>query len=304
MNSLNQIIHEIAAESRGMASLGKVADYIPALAHVEPHKFGIAVVTLHGEEFLYGDATEAFSIQSISKVFSLALVFGALGESLWQRVGREPSGNPFNSLVQLEYERGRPRNPFINAGALVVMDSLMTLGKSSSDVLAFTRTASANPAVQIDETIAGSEKAYGHRNAALCHLMRSFKNIHNDVDDVLEQYVRQCSISMSCLDLARSFLFLANHGTVPQTGERILTQSQSKRLSALMLTCGLYDESGDFAFRVGLPGKSGVGGGIVAIIPGHLAICVWSPPLNEFGNSVAGIQALELFTTKLEKSIF
>lgn len=299
------LLEDIADVARPIARQGKVADYIPALASVSPDKLGIAVSCVDGREFTVGQAHEPFSTQSISKVFALTLVFQAVGEKLWERVGKEPSGNPFNSLVQLEYERGIPRNPFINAGALVVIDALMDLSDNAEEaVLSLARRVSRNASLMIDDSVASSEQRYGDRNAALAHFMKSFGNIRHAVDDVITSYFRQCAIAMSCVDLARAFLFLANRGVDPASGQRLLSVSQAKRLNALLLTCGLYDESGDFAFRVGMSGKSGVGGGIVAVIPGELSICVWSPPLNSFGNSVAGIQALELFTTRLEKSIF
>ncbi len=302
---MQALLEEIADVARPFARQGRVADYIPALASVSPDKFGIALSCVDGREFTVGQAREQFSTQSISKVFALTLVFQAVGEKLWERVGKEPSGNPFNSLVQLEYERGIPRNPFINAGALVVVDALMDLSDNAEEaVLSLARGVSRNASLMIDEPVASSERHHGDRNAALAHFMKSFGNIRHAVDDVIASYFRQCAIAMSCVDLARAFLFLANRGVDPASGQRLLTVSQAKRLNALLLTCGLYDESGDFAFRVGMSGKSGVGGGIVAVIPGELSICVWSPPLNSFGNSVAGIQALEMFTTRLEKSIF
>jgi glutaminase len=302
---MQALLEEIADVARPFARQGRVADYIPALASVSPDKFGIAVSCVDGREFTVGQAHDQFSTQSISKVFALTLVFQAVGEKLWERVGKEPSGNPFNSLVQLEYERGIPRNPFINAGALVVVDALMDLCDNAEEaVLSLARGVSRNASLMIDEPVASSEQHHGDRNAALAHFMKSFGNIRHAVDDVIASYFRQCAIAMSCVDLARAFLFLANRGVDPASGQRLLTVSHAKRLNALLLTCGLYDESGDFAFRVGMSGKSGVGGGIVAVIPGELSICVWSPPLNSFGNSVAGIQALEMFTTRLEKSIF
>ncbi len=302
---MQSLLDDIARRVQPLAAQGTVAQYIPALAGVSPDKFGIAVCCLDGREFTVGDAAEPFSIQSISKVFSLTLVFQRLGEKLWERVGKEPSGNPFNSLVQLEYERGIPRNPFINAGALVVIDALLSMPPDTRpSTLELARAVSRNSQLSIDPDIASSERHHGNRNAAVAHFMKSFGNIHNTVDDVIETYVQQCAITMSCVELARAFLFLANRGVDPASEQKLLTGSQAKRLNALLLTCGLYDESGDFAFRVGMPGKSGVGGGIVAIIPGELSICVWSPPLNRYGNSLAGIHALELFTTKMEKSIF
>jgi len=305
MRDYVKTLQDIRVAVQPLFGKGKVADYIPMLGEVDPRKFGIALVTLDGEEHVIGDANEKFSIQSISKVFTLAMAFAKKGEELWKRVGLEPSGNPFNSLVQLEYEKGIPRNPFINAGALVVTDVLLdTFPNPKSSLLDFVRKISGIDDVYYDYDVARSERETGFTNAALVNFMKSFGNIHNHVEDVLDVYFHQCSITMSCRDLARAFLFLANHGVLPGTGERVLSISQSKRLNAIMLTCGFYDQAGEVAFRVGMPGKSGVGGGIVAVIPNELAIAVWSPELNEYGNSLIGVEALELFTTLTGRSIF
>lgn len=284
------------------AGVGSVADYIPALARVDPRRFGMAVAELDGTVHGVGDWRVPFSIQSISKLFTLALVLGS-GESIWQRVGREPSGNPFNSLVQLEHEQGIPRNPFINAGALVVTDELACSGDAADALLGFLRRESGNPEIRVDAEVARSEAEHSDRNRALAHFMASYGNMRNPVDTVLDQYVRQCSIAMSCADLARSALFLARHG-VRNDGERLLGVSGAKRVNAVMLTCGTYDAAGQFAYRVGLPGKSGVGGGIVAVVPGRCAVCVWSPVLDARGNSVAGVAALDRFTTLTGWSVF
>jgi glutaminase len=281
-----------------------VADYIPALAQQDPNKLGIAIETVSGERYAVGDASEKFSIQSISKVINLALGMRILDEQIWERVGREPSGSAFNSLVQLEYEQGIPRNPFINAGALVITDVLLDhLDIPNRELLQFINKLQCAE-IGFDESVVASEKQFGYTNRALINLMKAHQNIQHETEDVLNIYYHQCAIQMSCVDLARAFLFLANAGKVPGSGERILTASQAKRINALMLTCGFYDEAGEFAYRVGLPGKSGVGGGIVAIIPDELVIAVWSPALNPHGNSVAGIAALDLFSTRTGMSIF
>ncbi|MDE6226329.1 MAG: glutaminase [Muribaculaceae bacterium] len=300
-----KIITEIYDECRALEPSGSVASYIPALAEVNPDSYGIAVATPHGEIFGVGDFDVKFSIQSISKVFSLSMVYPVIGASLWESVGREPSGNPFNSLTQLETEHGKPRNPFINAGALVITDRLLSLEERPKDALIdFVRSAANSDDIYFDKKVAKSEIEHSNRNMALGYFMKSFGNIHNDVEAVVDVYSHQCSISMSCRELATSFLFLACHGENPFTRQRIMTKSQSKRLNAIMLTCGFYDESGDFAFRVGLPGKSGVGGGIAAIIPGKASVAVWSPRLNKYGNSVLGIETLERLTTRIGNSIF
>lgn len=303
--NINAVIKEIHEEIKPLIGKGKVADYIPALANTDPNKFGMAVVTTDGEEFITGDVKSRFSIQSISKVYTLAQAFAIEGENIWRRAGREPSGNAFNSLVQLEHEQGFPRNPFINAGALVITDILLTrLNDPYADILQFIRTLAGNRTINYDKEIAQSERENGYRNAAMVNLLKSHNNIEGNVEEVLNLYFNHCSIKMNTLELARSFLFLANQGRQPSQTKAYLTKSQAKRLNALMLTCGTYDEAGDFAFRVGLPGKSGVGGGIAAIIPEKLSVAVWSPALNKKGNSLAGMQALELFTTKTGISVF
>lgn len=300
-----QVIERIYREVLPYQGQGRVATYIPALAQVNPCQFGIALETIGGDTVMQGDAITPFSIQSISKVLTFAMVMSHLGEDIWKSVGREPSGNPFNSLVQLEYEKGIPRNPFINAGALVVTDRLMELyPRPKEAILDFVREMCGNDDIYFDRQVAKSELKHADRNMALAYFMKSFGNIHNDVDALLDVYCHQCSISMSCRDLAKAFLFLANRGVCPTSGRRILTASQAKRLGAVMATCGFYDESGDFAFRVGLPGKSGVGGGIVAYLPEKLSIAVWSPELDAHGNSLMGIEALERFTTDIARSIF
>jgi glutaminase len=299
------ILATICAEVQPLLSQGKVATYIPQLAKVSPRHFGMAVYCLDGQTFSVGDADQKFSLQSVTKLFALALAFSREGDTIWSRVGREPSGSPFNSLVQLEYERGKPRNPFINAGALVITDILSSrFVQSDIAILQFVRMIADQPNIDFDATVAQSERETAHRNYAIAHLMKDFGNLHNPVKTVIDSYCRQCSITMSCAELAKAGSFLAQHGTVPWTGAQILGASSSKRLNALMLTCGTYDAAGDFAYRVGLPAKSGVGGGILALVPGELAVAVWSPGLDATGNSLAGTYALERFTTLTARSIF
>ena len=301
---LQGLLDEVASEARPFAREGRVADYIPALSLVDPDRFGMALATVEGGCIGTGDWQARFSIQSISKLFALALVLERHEDELWTRVGREPSGSPFNSLVQLEHERGLPRNPFINAGALVVVDCLLALhGQAFEPVREFLRVESGNPALDMDAEVARSEAAHGHRNAALAHFIASYGNLRQPVDTVLDHYYRTCSLSMNCGELARAGLFLARHG-IRGDGSRFLTRSQAKRINAVLLTCGSYDAAGDFAYRVGLPAKSGVGGGILAVIPGRGCLCVWSPPLDRKGNSTAGATALDLFTTRTGWSVF
>lgn len=297
-SDLNSLLARACDSVRTEIGKGKVADYIPALAHVDPGKFGAAVVTVEGDCALYGDAAEPFSVQSISKLFTLTLALEKVQQDLWERVGVEASGNAFNSILQLEREAGIPRNPFINAGALVVSDVL--LGDSSpavviAELLTLLRTLSGDTSVHIDQQVAASEKETGFRNASLANFLKSFDNLKNDVDEVLEVYFNQCALAMTCEQLARSALFLANGGVDPASGHRVVNGRRARRICSIMLTCGHYDASGEFAFRVGLPGKSGVGGGIVAVVPGRAAIAVWSPGLNKAGNSLVGTAALEAF---------
>lgn len=299
------VLESIHAEILPLRNEGSVASYIPELAKVDPDSFGMHLRTIDGHDHSVGSSDELFSIQSISKVFALALVVSLVGERIFKRVGVEPSGSSFNSLVQLEYEKGIPRNPLINAGAMVVCDVLIDqLDKPKKEFLAFVRRLSQNKKIGYNENVAASEKEFGFRNAALANFLKSFGNIRHDVDDVLDLYFHICSIEMSCRDLANAFVLFANHGVFPGSGESLLTKSQTKRLNAVMQTCGFYDEAGEFSFTVGLPGKSGVGGGIVAVHPHRYAVAAWSPRLNAKGNSVMGMKALELLTTKLGSSIF
>ncbi|MFF3269816.1 glutaminase [Streptomyces chrestomyceticus] len=298
------VLEEVAAYARPYVGHGQVADYIPALEKVPTDRFGIALADINGEVYGVGDWEVPFSVQSISKTFSLALVMANDSEDIWKRVGREPSGTPFNSLVQLEWENGIPRNPFINAGALVVTDRLQTLtGDASTTMLHFLREESGNPDLAFDQAVADSEAEHGDRNAALAHFMASFGNLENPVPSVIEHYFWQCSIEMSCRDLAAAGGFLARHG-LRADGSRLLEAREAKRINAVMLTCGTYDAAGEFAYRVGLPAKSGVGGGIVAVVPGRCTLCVWSPGLDSRGNSVAGAAALDHFTSLTGWSVF
>ncbi|MEO0472070.1 MAG: glutaminase [Bacteroidota bacterium] len=295
----------IHTELQSVHDPGKVATYIPELGNVDPNKFGVHLTTVKDEHHCLGDSDEKFSIQSIAKVLALTLAYEHRGEQLWKRVGVEPSGTAFNSLVQLESDHGIPRNPLINAGALVVSDVLVgLLDDPKKDFLQFVRTVAHNPNIQYNERIAESEKATGFRNAAHINLMKAYANIQHEIETVLDFYFYLCSIEMSCRELARTFLFLAHHGSDPCSGLRITSVSKSKRINTIMQLCGFYDEAGEFSFKVGIPGKSGVGGGIAAVHPGHYSIAVWSPRLNPKGNSFMGVEFLERLTTLTEESIF
>jgi glutaminase len=305
MASIAEIIADIAGEMGAIEDRGTVASYIPPLARVPAAKFGIAVVLADGAVHVAGDADEAFSIQSVSKVFALTLALGAVGDQLWARVGREPSGSAFNSIVQLETEHGIPRNPFINAGAIVVCDVL--LGRlqpreAIGQMLRFVRELAGDDTIAIDETVARAEQDTGFRNRALANYMRAFGNIRGDVELVLGTYFHFCALAMSCRQLAMAGRFLMGGGRVD--GHRIVTENRARRINALMMSCGHYDNSGDFAYRIGLPGKSGVGGGILAVAPGIASIAVWSPGLNAAGNSHLGQLALERLVQRTGWSVF
>jgi glutaminase len=293
---IDAILNEITSDMSATLARGKVADYIPGLAKVDPNQFGIAIVLADGTVHMAGDAETAFSIQSISKVFALTIALGKVGDALWKRVGREPSGTAFNSIVQLEEEKGIPRNPFINAGAIVVSDIVLAGHRPKeaiAEIIRFVRQLAGDDSIAIDNDVAQGEQDTGFRNAALVNYMRAFGNIENPVKDVLHVYFHQCALAMSCRQLAMAGRYLMLDGKNPETGYTIVSPMRARRINAVMMLCGHYDGSGEFAFRVGMPGKSGVGGGILTIVPGIASIAVWSPGLNDRGNSLIGSLALE-----------
>ena len=307
MPDLDIVVREIAEEMRGRPDRGEVATYIPELARVNPKSFGLAVIDAEGNVAVSGDSETPFSIQSISKVFTLTLALGKVGDRLWRRVGREPSGSPFNSIVQLENERGIPRNPFINAGAIAVTDLILSGHQPREvlgEILRFMRFIADDPSITIDEAVAASEQRTGFRNSALANYMKAFGVLDNPVEFTLGVYFHHCAIAMSCRQLAMAGRFLAQYGRNPSTGLLVVQPERARRINAIMLTCGHYDGSGEFAYRVGLPGKSGVGGGILAIAPGKASIAVWSPGLDASGNSHLGRIALEALTKRMGWSIF
>ena len=307
MPDLDAVVAEIAETMRKRSDRGAVATYIPELANVDPDLFGIAVADAEGRVAAAGHCDHAFSIQSISKVFTLTLALGLVGDRLWSKVGREPSGSPFNSIVQLERERGKPRNPFINAGAIVVSDTILSghqPREALGEILRFLRFLADDPTISIDKAVANSEKRTGHRNFALCHYMKSYGVIENPVDFTLGVYFHHCAIAMSCRQLALAGRYLAYGGRNPATGHAIVKPERARRINAIMMTCGHYDGSGEFAYRVGLPGKSGVGGGILAIAPGRGSIAVWAPGLDAAGNSHLGRIALEMLAHRMGWSVF
>ncbi len=307
MPDIEELLNVITVRAAAAASRGAVADYIPELAKIDLGNFGIAVSFNDGRYFSAGEANTAFSIQSISKIFCLTLALGKVGDGLWRRVGREPSGSAFNSIVLLEHELGVPRNPFINAGAIAVTD-IVTGGhapkEAIGEILRFVRFLADDDSIFVDDQVASSEIRTGNRNFALAHYMKSFGNLENPVNMTLGVYFHHCAISMSCRQLAMAGRFLAMGGCHPATGNQVISPERARRINSLMLTCGHYDGSGDFAYRVGLPGKSGVGGGILAVVPGIASIAVWSPGLNEYGNSLLGTMALEHLAEVMGWSVF
>ncbi|MCL4123143.1 UNVERIFIED_CONTAM: hypothetical protein GTU68_007744 [Idotea baltica] len=304
MPDFQAILDTIYIKAVQAENKGTVASYIPELGHIDKNNFGIHLKTLDGKEYGVGNYNTLFSIQSISKVLALSKAMSLIGEAIWERIDVEPSGHPFNQLALLELENGIPRNPLINSGAIVIADILVSnLENPKADFLNYVRDLTGDNSINYNETVAHSEKITGFKNYAAANLLKSFKNLKNPVDDVLDFYFHQCSIEMTCSQLSNTFYFLANKGCCLLNKIR-LTVTQVKRINAIMLTCGFYDEAGEFAFEVGLPGKSGVGGGIVALLPDEYVITTWSPGLNKKGNSQLGMLALEQFTTKSKLSVF
>lgn len=298
------ILHKVYSEIGNRQERGKVATYIPELGDIDINKFGIHLVDSAKNEYSEGHSQEKFSIQSISKVLSLTMALSLVGEKLWSRVDVEPSGDPFNHLSLLEQENGIPRNPLINAGAIVVADVLVSeLKNAKVEFLDFIRRIANDPSIDYNLAVAKSEKNTGFRNFAAANLLKSYSNLKNNVDEVLDFYFHQCSLEMNCAQLAETFFLFSNRGHCIQD-QKFLSVNQVKRINALMLTCGFYDEAGEFAFEVGLPGKSGVGGGIVALLPNKFTVATWSPGLNKKGNSKLGMEALEMLTTETGLSIF
>ncbi|MCU0803288.1 MAG: glutaminase [Rhodobacteraceae bacterium] len=300
---LQGILAQIEHDAAQATDRGQVATYIPELAKIDPAQFAIAVSLPDGTTLTAGDAAVPFSIQSISKVFMLAIALGRLGDQLWQRVGREPSGLAFNSILQLEREKGIPRNPFVNAGAIAVTDAVLA-GHQPKDVLGellrFIRMCAEDDDIHINKSVAASEQATAHRNIALAEFMAAEGNLRNPAALTIGTYVHQCAVEMTCAQLARAGRFLTNAAGAP----RLVSPARVRRINALMMMCGHYDGSGEFAYRAGLPGKSGVGGGILAIAPGRASIAVWSPGLNERGNSKLGSAAIETLTRETGWSVF
>ncbi len=280
---LREIIDSALADAHTIDDWGKSADYIPPLAQVDERQVAVSVCLPDGEMVHAGKSDTLFSIQSISKVFTLALAMGRYGEHLWQTVGREPSGTHFASLAALEANEGKPRNPFENAGAIATTGALLAgyePRETLSELLRFVRDMAGDQSIVIDSEVARLETESGFRNTAIANFLRHNGIITEDPDRVLGTYFHQCAIEMSTSQLARAGATFAQLPCADIT----LAPSRIQRINALMLTCGLYNESGDFAFLVGLPAKSGVGGGLLVSVPHRASIAIWTPGLNAKGN--------------------
>ena len=308
LDHLKQVVDEIVGRMDVIEDFGKAADHVEGLGEIETDRFGITVATVDGDVITGGDTEVPFPIQSISKVFALTLALRAFGDDVWKRVGREPSGDPFNSIVDLERHKGIPRNPFINPGALVVCDIL--LGRPGdhgdhADVRTFLEHHVGEKKLgRVDEIVTEDGKSAGFLNRAIANLAKAFDNLHHDVEAVMKFYVEQCAVELTCRQLALAGRYLMHDGVDGKAEDPDADARLSRRVNALMLTCGQYDGSGEFAYRVGLPAKSGVAGGIMAIAPDTASIAVWSPTLDENGNSLLGTLALEQLTTRMGWSVF
>lgn len=305
---MNNLLKSIIDNNLKYTEQGKVASYIPELSKANPSDLGIYVTTLDGKEFFAGEFDKKFSIQSISKVISLMLAILQNGtRTVFSKVGMEPTGDSFNSIVSLEVKNPqKPFNPMINAGAIAT--TALITGNSSEEklekLLEFTRKITGNPDITYNNEVYLSEKATGNRNRALAYFMKSSGLIEGDVEEILDLYFRQCAIEGTCKDIARIGAMLANDGILPWSGERVISREVSRIVKTIMVTCGMYDASGEFAVHIGIPAKSGVGGGIMASVPRRMGIGVFGPSLDTKGNSIAGIQVLQELSHELDLSIF
>jgi glutaminase len=273
---------------------GSNADYIPALAKVDPNLFGIAVVTTDGKVYTAGDIKSEVSIQSISKVFTLALVFQQQGEKpVEDNVGVDATGQAFNSIVAIEQYKGKEMNPLVNPGAITVTS--MVKGQDANEIwnsIIGTYNAFAGRTLSVNEEVYRSEAATNQRNQAIGELMAAYGHIKGDPKQAVDIYTRQCSVNVNAIDLAMMAATLANGGTNPKTGRSVIDAKHVPGILAVMATAGLYDDAGKWLFASGLPAKSGVGGGLIAVVPGKYGIAVISPPLDKAGNSVRGQRAI------------
>lgn len=305
---MQNLLDDAIEYGRKFAVHGRPAAYIPELSKADPKQLGVAVVHRNGECWRSGDYNIAFTIQSISKVAALMLAVMDRGEEyVFSRVGMEPTGDPFNSIIKLEtIHTAKPFNPMINAGAIAV-DSLI-LGQNTEDrlnrLIGFIRELCHNDKIWFDEGVYKSESMTGFRNRALANFMKDAGIIEGEVEEVLDLYFKQCSVKVNAVDIAMMGAVLAGDGISPVTGESLIPRGIARLVKTFMVTCGMYDASGEFAVRVGLPAKSGVGGGIMATVPGKMGIGVFGPALDEKGNSAGGTKVLEYISNRLDLSIF
>ncbi len=298
----------LVKEARTYTKNGKVADYIPALGKANPNDLSIAIYYPDGRCISAGDIEEKITLQSISKVISLALVLMDRGQDyVFDRVGMEPTGDPFNSIIKLEtIAPGKPLNPMINAGALVVTH--MIKGNSVEErfqrLLSFVREMINDPTITYNEEVARSEFETAHLNRALCYFIKQHNIIEEDVEQLMDLYTKQCAIEMNCLDLSRIGMVFAMDGIDPQSGKQIMPVDVARICKTFMVTCGMYNASGEHAIKIGVPAKSGVSGGIMGTVSGKYGIGIFGPALDEKGNSSGGIKLLELLSAKYKLSLF
>ena len=301
---IQTVLAQAVAAARPAAELGQTASYIPELSKVDKHQLGACVFTADGGRFSAGDTKVRFSIQSISKVISLAAALELCGfETVFAQVGMEPSGDAFNAMGKLEAAGSSPSNPMINAGAIAV-DSYLEPKISFDKMLAFTRKLCMDPEIVLDEKVYHSEMSNISRNRANAYLLENKGVIRSDVERTLDFYVRMCSLSVTAESLAGLGLLLAGGGICPATGERLLSPDTVRVVKTIMLTCGMYDGSGTFAVQVGIPSKSGVGGGILSVVDRRMGIGIFGPALDGKGNSVAGERVLRHLSQQLHLHIF
>lgn len=305
---MEDILKKLIDENRYITQEGEVATYIPALGKADPWDLGMCIADMEGNIYTAGDYNKKFTIQSISKTISLMLALMDNGEELvFEKVGMEPTGDAFNSIIKLEtIMPSRPLNPMINAGAIVI--SSLIKGKDKEEkfqrLLDFMRKISGNENLNVNEEIYLSEKNSGDRNRAMAYFMRDVGIIEGDIEDILDVYFKQCSIEVNSIDIAKIGLFLANRGVIPETGEIVVSEHIARTIKTFMVTCGMYNGSGEFAIKVGIPAKSGVGGGIMASIPHRMGIGVYGPALDDKGNSIGGYKLLQELSKALNLSIF
>ncbi|HAP44759.1 MAG: glutaminase A [Spirochaetes bacterium GWD1_61_31] len=301
---MQAILEQIWRESLPAAAAGKLASYIPALTQADPASLGLAITTRDGQSFTAGAAERKFTVQSISKVLALAYVIAERGTAtVFSRVGKEPTGDPFNSIIRLETSaRRKPFNPFINAGAIVVSGLMpgASTGQRIEGFCDFVAALVGAQAVVLDAAVYQSEKTTAARNRAIAWFLKELSLIEGDVEETLDVYFRQCAVLLDAVQLSRIGAILALDGFDPVLQRQMLATGQARLIKSLMITCGLYDGSGEFAFDVGIPAKSGVGGGILATVRDRLGIGVYGPALDERGNSCAGLEALRRLSDRLD----